>query len=163
MKPAYCWYLNDEAKFKNTYGALYNWHCVNTGKLCPNGWHVPSYGEWESLVIFLGGDSIAGAKLKESGTEHWYESEISSNLEATNSSGFTALPGGFLSAGSERWSIINFESIGLECVMWSSTAHTITEYGDRASVVGLSYGVGKGCSLGAMLKSSGISVRCIKD
>jgi uncharacterized protein (TIGR02145 family) len=52
---AYCWYNNDEATNKNTYGALYNWYVLNTGKLCPTGWHVPSQAEWETLISSLGG------------------------------------------------------------------------------------------------------------
>jgi uncharacterized protein (TIGR02145 family) len=62
---AYCWYNNDEATYKATYGALYNWNTVNTNKLCPTGWHVPSDGEWTTLIDYLGGDSVAGTQLIE--------------------------------------------------------------------------------------------------
>ena len=86
---AYCWYNND-VSYKNPYGALYNWYAVNTGKLAPKGWHVPSDAEWTTLITYLGGESIAGGKLKEAGTTHW----LSPNTEATNSTGFSALPGG---------------------------------------------------------------------
>ncbi len=89
--PAYCWYNNDAAN-KDTYGALYNWYAVSTFKLCPQGWHVPTPSEWSTLAIFLGDiDSSAVGKLKETGTSHW----LSPNTGATNSSGFTALPGGY--------------------------------------------------------------------
>ena len=162
--PAYCWYLNNEAKYKNNYGALYNWYCVNTDKLCPAGWHVPSYEEWETLIAFLGGDSIAGAELRETGTAHWYESDISNNLEATNSSGFTALPGGYLSGEIPlSWLIRNFNDIGLECIFWSSTAHSDQTAGDRANSIGMHYASNKRCDMGAALKRSGLSVRCVKN
>lgn len=71
-----------------TYGVLYNWPAANDA--CPVGWHLPSDDEWEQLVTYLGGSSVAGDKLKEEGTTHWN----SPNTGATNSSGFTALPGG---------------------------------------------------------------------
>jgi len=58
--PAYCWYNNDEASYKVTYGALYNWYTVNTGKLCPSGWHIPNDAEWTTLTNYLGGLSLAG-------------------------------------------------------------------------------------------------------
>jgi uncharacterized protein (TIGR02145 family) len=86
----YCWYNNDIAN-KNPYGALYNWYAVATGKLCPSGWHVPDNGEWADLEEFLGGNVVAGGKLKETGTTHW----TIPNTGATNETGFTALPGGF--------------------------------------------------------------------
>ncbi len=53
--PGYCWYNNDATSHKNTYGALYNWYAVNTGKLCPAGWYVPSDTEWQTLMNYLGG------------------------------------------------------------------------------------------------------------
>jgi uncharacterized protein (TIGR02145 family) len=87
--PGYCWYSNDD-KNKNSYGALYNGYAVSTGKLCPSGWHVPSDSEWTILINFLGGEKIAGGKMKEKGTTHWK----SPNSGATNDGGFTALPGG---------------------------------------------------------------------
>ena len=89
---AYCWYNNDGAAAINSpYGALYNWYAVNTYKLCPKGWHVPFNAEWDELINFLGGTSVAGGKLKEAGTTHW----TTPNTGADNSSGFTALPGGY--------------------------------------------------------------------
>ena len=93
--PGYCWYNNDAETYKATYGALYNFHTVNTGKLCPTGWHVPTYTEWETLITFLGGKDLAGGKLIEKGTAHW----VATNDEVTNESGFTALPGGFRMLG----------------------------------------------------------------
>jgi uncharacterized protein (TIGR02145 family) len=90
--PAYCWY-NDDALNKVTYGALYNWHAVNTGKLCPKGWHVPSDAEWTTLTTYLGGEALAGDKLREKGTAHWDNNNDLTN-PATDEVGFTALPGG---------------------------------------------------------------------
>ena len=70
---------------------LYNWYAVNTGKLCPEGWHVPTDDEWTILTDYLGGKSVAGGKLKETGTSHW----LSPNTGATNETGFTGLPTGY--------------------------------------------------------------------
>jgi uncharacterized protein (TIGR02145 family) len=86
--PGYSFYNNSVTG--GVYGALYNWYTVNTGKLCPTGWHVPSTTEWTTLETFLGGASVAGGKLKETGTSKWF----SPNTGATNETGFTALPGG---------------------------------------------------------------------
>jgi uncharacterized protein (TIGR02145 family) len=113
--PGYCWYNHDTVNYKNIFGALYNWHAVNTGKLCPTGWHVPDNEEWKSLETFLGGAIIAGGKLKETGTKHW----LVINTGATNETGFTALPGGY------RYGKGKFGSIGYFGYWWSaSEAHS---------------------------------------
>ena len=88
--PAYCWYNNDIAN-KEIYGALYNWYAVKTNKLCPSGWHVPNDAEWTTLTTYLGDVNVSGGKLKETGTTHWKNP----NTGADNSSGFTALSGGY--------------------------------------------------------------------
>jgi uncharacterized protein (TIGR02145 family) len=88
--PGYSWYGNDEAANKATYGALYNWYAVNTGKLAPAGWRIPTKADLATLTAYLEGDSLAGGKIKETGTLHWQ----TPNTAATNSSGFSALPGG---------------------------------------------------------------------
>lgn len=90
---AYCWYNNDSSTYQNPYGKLYNWYAINTGKLCPTGWKVPSADDWRQLITFLGGDAVAGGKMKETGTVHW----LSPNTAATNEYNFTALPGGYRS------------------------------------------------------------------
>ncbi len=108
--PGYCWYDNDAATYKDPYGAYYNWWCVNTGKLCPSGWHVPSVAEWNSLVTSIGGES-EGYKLKETGTTHWE----SPNNRANNVTGFTAIPAG------ERDVTGNYVAIDNWCLWWSST------------------------------------------
>jgi uncharacterized protein (TIGR02145 family) len=107
--PAYCWYDNDKASYGDTYGALYNWYAVSTGKLCPTGWHVPTDAEWTGLTDFLGGEAIAGGKLKETGTSHWN----SPNTGASDEVGFTALPGGFRDT--------RFSNLGVLGYWWTST------------------------------------------
>ena len=80
-----CWAYNNNASNVTKYGYLYDWKTAKT--VCPTGWHVPTDAEWTTLTTYLDGD---GGKLKEIGTTHW----ISPNEEATNETGFTALPGG---------------------------------------------------------------------
>lgn len=87
---AYCWYNNDETTYKNPYGALYNGYAAQSTKLCPVGWHVATAKNWSDMEIILGGSEYAGGNIKETGLDHW----LSPNTGATNSSGFTALPGG---------------------------------------------------------------------
>ena len=110
--PAYAWYNNDETTYGNTYGALYNWYAVEAGKLCPIGWHVPTNEDGVILTNYLGGIEAAGIKMKESGNTHW----TNPNLEATNESGFTALP-----SGTRHSCCGNFNDIGTYFGMWSST------------------------------------------
>jgi len=151
--PGYCWYDNDE-QLKDTYGAMYNWHTVNTGKLCPIGWHVPSDIEWTKLITYLGGvareDTIAGGKLKEAGMIHWKYP----NKSATNESGFTALPGGIRGYGGMFGNKGNYGSF------WSTSEQPL-DY-TRAYYFGLFYGY-QGSSLTITKKFVGLSVRCIKD
>jgi len=146
--PAYCWYNNDEATYKATYGALYNWYTVNEGNLCPTGWHVPTDAEWSTLTTYLGGGSVAGGKLKEAGTTHWN----SPNTGATNESGFTALPGGY------RYNIGSFFSIGYESGWWSSTENSSTNAWYRR----MSYD-GATVDRNTNYKIFGCSVRCLRD
>ena len=88
-KAAYSWYGNIEVK----YGALYNWYAVNSEKLCPDGWRVPTNDDWAILIDTLGGATVAGGKLKEAAYWHW----APPNVSGSNLSGFTALPGGYRS------------------------------------------------------------------
>jgi len=110
---AYSSYNND-ANMKTTYGYLYNWYAVNTGKLCPAGWHVPSDTEWTQLTNYLGGESVAGGKMKT--TTGW----TSPNNGATNESGFYALAGGFRDTDG------TFGSVGGYGYFWSSTQNDAT-------------------------------------
>jgi uncharacterized protein (TIGR02145 family) len=106
---AYSWYMNDEAVYKNLYGALYNWYAINTGKLCPKHWHVPTDGEWHQLVLFIDPaaelgppleSAIAGGILKSTGTlEEGNGLWESPNTGATNAVGFSALPAGYRTLG----------------------------------------------------------------
>ena len=152
--PGYCWYNNDVAN-KNPYGALYNWYTVNTGKLCPAGWHVSTQNEWITLVTFLGGESIAGGKLKEKGYTHWLQ-PAAGMTNATNESGFTSLPGGSRNPGLD-----NFWGIGELGGYWTSNQQDAT----YAFYFETSYN-GNECSyinVGGEPKNTGFSVRCIKD
>lgn len=151
--PAYCWYNNDEATNKNTYGALYNRSAVNTSKLAPAGWHVPTDTEWTTLTTYLGGESVAGGKLKEIGTDNW----SSPNIGATNVSGFSALPGGGRGDSGGR-----FFRIGNYGAWWSTTEYdtsnpwirVLDNYSSSLSrCTNNLYGYG----------TNGFSVRCVKD
>lgn len=145
---AYTWYYNDEAKYKATYGALYNWYAIETGKLSPAGWHIPSDKEWATLIDFLGGINVAGRKLKETGTTHWK----SLNSEATNASGFTALPGSY------RNSDGRFGDIGFKGYWWSASKEA-AYYAWDFSISGDISNVTKDFHYIDL----GFSVRCIKD
>jgi uncharacterized protein (TIGR02145 family) len=146
--PGYCWYYNDKATYGDTYGALYNGYTVDTEKLCPIGWHVPSDEEWTALINYLGGSSIAGGKLKETGTEHW----VSPNTGATNETGFTALPGGC------RVATPDFKYVGYHGEWWSSTEYSPDNAWNRGMGYSGSY-VGRS----GYHKIFGFSVRCVRD
>jgi len=88
LTPAYCWYDNNNT-YKHPYGALYNSYVIETDKLCPEGWHVPTNSDWGTLINYL--EEPVGGKLKEYGTVNWKNP----NTNATNETGFTALPGGY--------------------------------------------------------------------
>lgn len=147
--PGYCWYNNDQLTYGNTYGALYNWHTVNTGNLCPTGWHVPTNDEWTTLTNFLGGLSVAGGKLKEVGTVHWN----SPNEGATDEAGFTALPGGLRFNYNAK-----FNYIGSYAYFWSADPSYIY----TAWMRNINRGQSKVDSSFAS-KGDGYSVRCLKD
>ncbi len=145
---AWCYY-NNETSFGLIYGKLYNWYAVNDPRgLVPIGWHIPSTFEWEELSEYLGGENIAGAKLKEKGITHW----AYPNEGATNESGFSALP------GCDRLFNGDFSSIGFGGYWWSAT--------DITSQVALGrylYYDSINMSLTDFFKVSGMSVRCIKN
>lgn len=147
---AWCYYNNDPS-LNNTYGKLYNWYAVNDARgLAPAGFHVPSDAEWTTLSTFLGGDSVAGGKLKERGIIHWK----SSNTAGTNSSGLTCLPGG------SRYYNGVFYYIGIYGFWWSSTRSTISSgtawsRNLRTDFEGIDRSPGD--------KEDGYSVRCLKD
>jgi uncharacterized protein (TIGR02145 family) len=147
--PAYSWRKNDES-FKNPYGALYNWHTVNTGKLCPSGWHVPSEDEWMALESYVGGNSVTGSRLKETGTRHW----DSPNAYADNRTGFSMVGGGYrvYNGGTD------FFEFGRSGFLWTSTQT------DGANAKYRGFGVDFArIDRGTSNKSTGFSVRCVMN
>ena len=146
--PAYCWYNNDEAAHKTTYGALYNWHAVKTDKLCPIGWHVPNYDEWSVLIDYLGGEKIAGGKLKKMGLDLWK----APNKDASNEFGFAALPGGF------RGYDAKFIFLGEYASFWSSSWYNTFS----AKSTGMNYKFSK-IHRFDYGKDFGLSVRCLRN
>jgi uncharacterized protein (TIGR02145 family) len=158
ITPGYCWYNNDAATNKVTYGALYNWYTVdpasNGGKnVCPTGWHVPSDPEWTTLTSFLGGESAAGDKLKEIGTTHW-----KSPNTGTNETGFTALPGGSRDYDGIFGGINNLFILQNYCGWWSSSEYSTTGAWSRSM-----YYNDKNLYVAFDLKKDGFSIRCLKN
>lgn len=145
---AYAWYDNDSLTYHNTgYGALYNWYTVNTGKLCPIGWHVPTMADFSDLTTFLGDPFTAGGKLKETGTTHW----LAPNTDATNTSGFTALPGGI------RSYMGPYMGVGEAAQLWTSTMMSPSDaYNAR-----LDFGSAE-LMISPSFNQLGLSVRCLQ-
>jgi uncharacterized protein (TIGR02145 family) len=143
---AYCWLDNDETTNKNKYGGLYNWYAVTTRRLCPVKWHIPSDAEWTTLTTVLGGQDIAGGKLKETRTSHW----ISPNTGATNETGFTSLPGGYRPG--------DFQKAGEAGYWW-----TATETSPSMAYYRSMENIGSGVSRSDAAKTCGYSVRCLRD
>lgn len=140
-----CWAYDNKESNVTTYGYLYNWEAAKN--VCPTGWHTSTVAEWIILRTYLGGDTVAGGKLKEAGFGHWRDP----NAGATNETGFTALPGGIFSHGSS-------EGMGSNGYWWSSPKEN-TSYGwfrgmDCSSYTAASFWGDK---------QNGFSVRCVKD
>ncbi|MEA4935104.1 MAG: fibrobacter succinogenes major paralogous domain-containing protein [Paludibacter sp.] len=149
---AYCWYDNNIAN-KDIYGALYNGYAVKDSRnIAPQGWHVPTKEEWITLINYLGGDSVAGGKLKQKGTAYW----DSPNTGASNSSEFNALPGGYRQRGTGI-----FLYKGTNAYFRSSTEEFASGY-DSAWLMMLWSQASKS-SVTYAEKTTGFSVRCIKD
>ncbi len=145
---AICWY-DDDPSNKDTYGALYNYYAVDDScRLCPEGWHVPTESEWLELVAYLGGEGVAGGKMKEGGTAHWGNP----NISATDESRFRGLPGG------GRGRTTGCGEKGQYATWWSSTPYDSA----YAWHWGL-HGGNEKVRFNPGHKASGFSVRCIKD
>jgi uncharacterized protein (TIGR02145 family) len=163
VTPGYCWYNNDEAVFKNIYGGYYNWYAVNTGKLCPSGWHVPAEDDWKVFKLFLGmtseqivsgyfPETSGGNKIKETGTFNWVDGSVA----GTNESGFTALPGG---SRSDYFSTFGGEGEGAG--WWSSSL--IPQTGISAFSHWVISDKDWFYRSDMLSKNYGLNVRCIKD
>jgi uncharacterized protein (TIGR02145 family) len=147
--PEYWFAYDDDLDNVSNYGRLYTWYTVTDSRnVCPDGWHVPTDAEWTELTDYLGGTSISGGKLKETGTTHWN----STNTGATNETGFTALPGGMRNGGG------TFYNIGSYGFWWSSTESSTTLSWARS----LSY-MSTNVYRDGYSKESGYSVRCLRD
>jgi uncharacterized protein (TIGR02145 family) len=147
-------YYNNDAANNAKYGKLYNWYAVSkttngNKNVCPTGWHVPTDAEWTVLTDYLWGNSVAGGKMKEIGTNNW----DSPNTRATNTSLFTGLPG-----GTRNYDSGGYGSIGGAGYWWSSTgSNTDGAWGRN---LGSFYG---GADRYSYDKRYGFSVRCLRD
>ena len=148
QQPAWCYFDNNPENGK-IYGKLYNWYAVNDRRgICPQGWHVPSDTEWTKLTNDLGGEEMAGGKMKSKGSTYW----DSPNVGATNESGFTGLPGGY------RFSDGSFYYVRNYAIVWSAS-----EYFSYAWNRILTTNFGNVYRNNDNDKSVGASVRCLRD
>jgi uncharacterized protein (TIGR02145 family) len=154
-------YANDNTNLA-TYGYLYNWYAVNGivtegntsyKNLCPSGWHIPSDAEWTTLTNYLGGESVAGGKMKTIGTAYWN----SLNTGADNSSDFSALPGGY------RHGIGSFSIARLEAVFWSATEYDNIFFAWLRYLIANNSSVVRNYNINSSSKLTGASVRCLRD
>jgi len=142
---AYCLYENGT----NGYGMLYNYYAVTDPRgLAPDGWHVPTLDEWETLSVNIGGETVAAGNLKDAGTRHWW----SPNTGGNNTIMFTALPGG------ARWQDGTFGSLGETAFFWTSSEATST----TGNLVWMNYD-NPHIYYPAYPKTCGFSVRCVKN
>lgn len=147
--PACCYYKNDSANI-DSYGLLYNFAAVSDPRgICPEGWHVPSVWDWELLIDTLGGSAVAGGKLKEIGNCHWAKP----NTQATDSTAFMGLPGGYRSL----WG--DYGSMKYYGYYWSSTPAIEGE----AYHYYLSYDTENICRCYVYAYNAGFSIRMIHD
>lgn len=146
---AYCYYENDSAKYAAVYGKLYNWYAVNDPRgLAPPGWHIPSIDEWVVLETCLTGPSGVGSALKQTGTSNW----TTPNSGATDSSGFSGLPGGFRDFNGTFYFIKNYG------YWWSSSDYYSTfAWGRNLYYFGILFG------RDGYKKQNAFSVRCVRD
>jgi uncharacterized protein (TIGR02145 family) len=148
---AYCWYDNDSINNKTTYGGLYNFFTVETGLICPTGWHVPSQAEWKTLVDYLGGKEVAGGKLKDYIGNYW----TSPNHCIENNFRFVGLPGGYRTS---RTGLFNGKGYGGS--WWEN------RISKEDSLMALKLSVTNSEHMvyeSYFLKNEGASIRCVKD
>ncbi len=146
---AWCYFENNTAN-GTTYGKLYNWYAVNDPRgLAPAGWHVPSYAEWTTLSDCLGGEFVAGGKMKETGTTHW----LSPNTGADNSSGFAGLPGGGRDSNGSFIGLFGYISYWWSANEFSGDFGWLRYISYDQTFLGINY----------YTKSYGFSVRCLRD
>jgi uncharacterized protein (TIGR02145 family) len=146
---AWAHYQNNTS-FQNPYGKLYNWYAVaDPRKVCPTGWHMPTDSEWTVLTDYLGGESVAGGKMKSTGTQYWN----SPNAGATNESGFSGLPGGYRDFDGGYFNLLG------DLGFWWSTSEI-----DQLRAWGRTLRVDNAIvERGPQLKKFGLSVRCVRD
>ena len=144
---AYCEYNNNPNNVA-TYGILYNWYTVNdTSNIAPDGWHIPTYQEWNILIDYLGNYDVAGGKMKD--TILW----LPPNTGATNESGFSGLPAG------HRSEYGSYGGMGYSTHYWSSNEYDST----RARACNLNYSNANAVNYNYFNKHYGYSIRCVKD
>ena len=142
-------HFSNNPSYNIPYGKLYNWYAViNTNQICPSGWHIPTDSEWTTLTTFLGGESVAGGKMKSTGKEYWQ----APNTGATNSSGFSGLPAG--SGPSDP----KLGSVGSYGIWWGLIGNVAAEPAFHR----LSYN-NKKIEHFNTSTSWGLSIRCIKN
>jgi len=153
----YCWYNNDPDFNKPTYGALYNWFAASNANLCPTGWHVPTDVEFNSLEVSLGlpqaDVDIWGLRGTDHGTKMKSTTGWNSGANGTNTSGFTALPGGY-----RYYSDGTYQGQNSYEYFWTATEHD-TERGWYRRLAGIETGVYKASTD----KRAGKAIRCVKD
>jgi len=146
---AWCYYGNLTTNGP-IYGKMYNWYAVNDPRgIAPEGWHIPTDAEWTILETCLGGQSVAGGKLRETGTTHWQ----TPNAGATNSSGLTLLPGGNRTGANG-----GFNSDGQNSIWWTSTEVNSTTVYSRFTYFGDTFS-----RTDIIDKRAGAYIRIIKD
>jgi uncharacterized protein (TIGR02145 family) len=146
---AWAHYDND-SQYENPYGKIYNWYAVaDPRSVCPTGWHVPTDAEWTILSDYLGGESIAGGKLKSAGTQYWNVP----NTGATDEAGFSGLPG-----GSRSNSFGVFGYLGSHGDWWSASEAVVEFAWYRELYTGEVDLFQNGAP-----KREGMSVRCLRD
>ncbi len=151
VTPKYQWPVNNDVNNVPVYGRFYTWYAASDVRnICPTGWRVPTDTDWEALKTFLGGETVAGGKLKEIGLTHWQ----TPNTGATNETGFTAVAGGYRNLTGP------FVSFNVSSPYWSSTENTMNT----------AWGWGQGLNYANAIllragfdKPDGCVVRCLKS